>query len=151
MAKKKKDLSVDSSVEGVVIQDVIVENNKEVEAVTLICKHFTPNNVDYNVSPVSQMRYGSKANTTGVVLANSKGQGFYMHSLASLGNMLYREDNLSPVHRDKLIKLVIYANKNFLSIEKYNKSITNLMNIYKNNSSDLCKRIIKTLWVNTSN
>ena len=116
--------------------------------VSTMSKHFTPTDANFNKTPMSQMKIGSKGITAGIVLANSKGAGFYMHSIASLSNILYREDSIQGKDRDSIIKLLSYANKHFLSMEQYNTAINTLKEIYKGKSSDLCKRIIKTLWVN---
>lgn len=112
-------------------------------------KHFTPTaDVDYNKSPMSQMKYGSKVGTVGVVLANSNGNGYYLHTIASISNILYREDSIQGKDRDSIVKLLTYANKHFLTVDQYITALDTLKAIYKNGSTELCKRIIKSLWVN---
>lgn len=112
-------------------------------------KHFTPNNVDYNKAPMSQMKIGSKSGVTaGIILSNSNGAGFYMHSVSSFSSLLNREDKVSVKDIAEIVKLLSYANKHFLSLAQYNTAIDKLKAIYKGASTDLCKRIIKSLWVN---
>ncbi|MGL5714860.1 hypothetical protein [Cetobacterium sp.] len=118
---------------------------------TVVPKHFTPVGIDYGKSPISQMKYGCKIGTTaGIVLANSNGNGFYMHTVAGINNILFREDNVSSKDRDSIIKLLSYANKHFLTIQQYITALDTLKAIYKGTSTLLCKRIIKTLWVNVT-
>lgn len=126
----------------------VVETPVPVVATVVEVKHFTPSNVDYNKTPMSQMRIGSKGVTAGIILSNSNGAGFYMHSVSSISSILNREDKVSVKDIQKIVKLLSYANKNFLSLEQYSTAIEELRRIYKGASTDLCKRIIKSLWVN---
>lgn len=126
----------------------VVETPVPVVATAVEVKHFTPSNVDYNKTPMSQMRIGSKGTTTGVVLANSNGHGFFMFSVSSFSSLLNREDKVSVKDIEKIVKLLSYSNKHFLSSKQYSTAIEELKSIYKGASTDLCKRIIKSLWVN---
>lgn len=120
------------------------------ETTVVEVKHFTPADVDYSKSPISQMKIGSKGITAGIVLANSNGAGFYMHSVSSFSSLLNREDKVSVKDIAEIVKLLSYANKHFLSLAQYNTAIDKLKAIYKGTSTDLCKRIIKSLWVNVN-